>query len=171
MKKSLGEGSELDGYDQLKPEDQARVIKAWQDGHVADEDIPDSARKAADEDGEEKPKKAKRAPAKKKAPKSDGEEEERPKRKTAAKVRSFAFKWLHSLSLIMVYILQKAAVEDDEEEEEEEEKPKKKRAPPKKKAEPKEKPAPKKRASKKKKEVGVFFGVFNPSCNTNPLFT
>ena len=68
MKKSLGEGSELDGYDQLKPEDQARVIKAWQDGHVADEDIPDSARKAADEDGEEKPKKAKRAPAKKKAP-------------------------------------------------------------------------------------------------------
>jgi hypothetical protein len=89
MKKSFGEGSELDGYDDLQPEDQAKVIKAWQDGHVADEDIPDSARKPADDDGAEKPKKTRKAPAKKKAAESDGEAEERPKKKaTAAKVCS-----------------------------------------------------------------------------------
>ena len=88
MKKTFGEGSELDGYEDLRPEDQAKIIKAWQDGHVADEDIPESARKPADEDGEAKPKKAKRAPAKKKANESDGEPDERPKKKTATKVRS-----------------------------------------------------------------------------------
>ena len=88
MKKSFGEGSELDGYEDLQPEDQDKVVKAWQDGHVADEDIPDSARKPAGEEGAEKPKKAKKAPAKKKVTESDGEAEERPKRKTPAKVRS-----------------------------------------------------------------------------------
>lgn len=97
MKKSVTEGSELDGYEALNPEDQAKVVKAWQEGHVDDEDIPETARKpAGDEDGsEEKPKKAaKRAPAKRKAAAaagSEGEAEERPKRKVktaAAKVRS-----------------------------------------------------------------------------------
>ena len=98
MKKTFGEGSELDGYDELRPEDQAKVIKAWQEGHVADEDIPESARKPADdEDGAEKPKKAKRAPTKKKATESDGEAEERPKKaKTAAaKVCSLLSHLLH----------------------------------------------------------------------------
>lgn len=111
MKKTISEGSELDGYEGLRPEDQAKVIKAWQEGHVADEDIPETARKPVGEDGEEeeKPKKAKRAPAKKKAAAagSDGEAEERPKRKAktaAAKVRFLFFKWLHSFLLIMVYI-------------------------------------------------------------------
>lgn len=115
MKKSIPEGSELDGYDALRPEDQAKIVQAWQEGHVADEDIPETARKPAGEDGkdgdeEEKPKKAKRAPAKKKAAAvSDGEAEERPKRKAktvAAKVRSLLFKWLHTFLyiLIMVYI-------------------------------------------------------------------
>jgi hypothetical protein len=137
IKKSFSEGSEVDGYDDLTPEDQAKIVKAWQDGHVADEDIPPTARKPADEDGEEKPKKAKRAPAKKKAAAvSDGEAEERPKSKRKAAVKK---------------TVEDEAGEDDEKEEEEE-KPKKKRAPPKKKAEPKEKAAPKKRASKKKKE-------------------
>ena len=87
MKKRFQEGSELDGYDNLRPEDQAKIIKAWQDGR-----IPDGARKPARADGleddEEKPKKSKRALAKKRA------DIERPqaKRKTAAanlKVRSF----------------------------------------------------------------------------------
>ena len=87
IKKSIEEASEVDGYEDLRPEDQAKVIKAWQEGHVADEDIPDSARK--DEDAEEKPKKAKKAPAKKKADEDGGEASEKPKRgKTAAKVRS-----------------------------------------------------------------------------------
>lgn len=88
MQKSFREASEIDGYEELRPEDQAKVIKAWQDGHVADEDIPDSARKAVDEDAEEKPKKARKAPAKKKkADESDGEAVEKPKKSKAAKVR------------------------------------------------------------------------------------
>jgi hypothetical protein len=103
MKESITEGSELDGYEALKPEDQAKIVNAWQEGHVADEDIPDTARKTADDEDkgeEEKPKKAKRAPAKKKAaaPAAAGSEveaEDRPKRKAKtaapAKVRSIAF--------------------------------------------------------------------------------
>jgi len=157
MKKSVQEASDLDGYDDLRPEDQATVIKAWQDGHVADEDIPDSARKPADEDGEEKPKKTKKAAVKKKANESDGEAAEKPKKaKATAKVRTLTFKWSRSFDIY----LQKAVKESEDEaaqEEEEEEKPKKKRAPTKKKAEPKEKAAPKKRASKKKKEVSSLF--------------
>ena len=57
MKNSFGEADDLDGFDELKDEDQERVQKAWEEGHVADEDIPDSARKPAgngenDEDDE-----------------------------------------------------------------------------------------------------------------------
>ncbi|KZP25671.1 zf-PARP-domain-containing protein [Athelia psychrophila] len=137
MKKSFTEASELDGYEDLRPEDQEKIDKAWVDGHVADEDIPATAIKPAkdgEEDEEEKPKK-KRAPPKKKAVKADEDddedEEERPKKKRAPPKK-------------------KAAKADSDEDDEE---PKKKRAPPKKKApaEKKEKAAPKKRAPKKKK--------------------
>lgn len=89
MKKSFDAASELDGYEDLRPEDQKKIDKAWEDGHVADEDIPESAKKPAGEDGdeEEKPKKTK-APPKKKAKKadSDGDEDdadEPPKKKRA----------------------------------------------------------------------------------------
>ncbi|KAG6899853.1 hypothetical protein C0993_006197 [Termitomyces sp. T159_Od127] len=60
MKKSFSSSSELDGYDDLRPEDKAKVDAAWEAGHVADEDIPESAKKPAgqeNEDDEEKPKK------------------------------------------------------------------------------------------------------------------
>ncbi|KDQ60104.1 hypothetical protein JAAARDRAFT_125962 [Jaapia argillacea MUCL 33604] len=100
-KANFSEASELDGYEELKPEDQAKIDKAWEDGKVADEDIPESARKpegeAGGDDDEGKPKK-KRAPAKprgkKKADDEDGDEEEvkeKPKRtrKAPAKVRFF----------------------------------------------------------------------------------
>ena len=53
MKKLLDDPSELDGYDELKPEDQAKIIKAWQEGKVDPADVPESARKhaaAGDED-------------------------------------------------------------------------------------------------------------------------
>ena len=55
MKKSLDDPSELDGYDELKPEDQAKIIKAWQEGKVDPADVPESARKppAGDEDEED----------------------------------------------------------------------------------------------------------------------
>lgn len=71
------EASELDGYENIGEENQAKIDTAWEEGHVADEDIPESARKKPDsgeedvdagEDGEKKKKTApkKRAPPKKK---------------------------------------------------------------------------------------------------------
>ena len=67
MTKAVENAEDLDGYEDLRDEDKAKIDTAWEVGHVADEDIPASARKPAkeDDDGEEKPKK-KRAPAKKK---------------------------------------------------------------------------------------------------------
>ena len=58
MKKSFESASDLDGYGDLTPEDAAKIDKAWEDGRVADEDIPESARKP--DDGE-KPKTKKAA--------------------------------------------------------------------------------------------------------------
>jgi len=34
----------MDGYDELNAEDKAKIDAAFENGHVADEDIPDSAR-------------------------------------------------------------------------------------------------------------------------------
>lgn len=87
MKKSFGEASELDGFEDLNDDDKAKIIKAYEDGQVADEDIPESARKP---EGEEKPKKkagGKKA-AKKDEDAEEGEEEEaeeKPKKKAAKK--------------------------------------------------------------------------------------
>jgi hypothetical protein len=66
VKKSFPSPSELDGFEDLRPEDQDKVTNAYEHGKVADEDIPPSARKADAEEGDdEKPKK--RAAPKKKA--------------------------------------------------------------------------------------------------------
>ena len=67
FKKSFSQADELDGFDELQPADQDKIRRAWDDGHVADEDVPETARKpeqAGDTDEEAKPKK-KRAPPKK----------------------------------------------------------------------------------------------------------
>ncbi|KAI0674578.1 poly polymerase and DNA-ligase Zn-finger region-domain-containing protein [Trametes maxima] len=65
MKNSFDEADELDGFDDLNDEDQDRVKKAWEEGHVASDDVPESARKPEgeedDEEEEEKPKKKGRA--------------------------------------------------------------------------------------------------------------
>lgn len=53
MKAQFENADELDGYDDLKDEDQERIRKAWDDGHVADEDIPETARKSNDEEEDE----------------------------------------------------------------------------------------------------------------------
>lgn len=86
MKAKFTNPDELDGFEDLKEEDQERVRRAWDQGHVADEDIPPTARKPADaaddEDDEDKPKK-KRVPAKKKV-EAEGDEE-KPKKKRATK--------------------------------------------------------------------------------------
>ncbi|EKM76509.1 hypothetical protein AGABI1DRAFT_44775 [Agaricus bisporus var. burnettii JB137-S8] len=91
VKKSIGEATEIDGYDELNDEDKAKVSAAWDEGHVADADIPDSARKPEGEE-EEKPK---RKAATKKAAKKDEDDdeeedeeeeaEEKPKKKVTKK--------------------------------------------------------------------------------------
>ncbi|KAI0027552.1 hypothetical protein K488DRAFT_61207, partial [Vararia minispora EC-137] len=45
MKASLGEVENLDGFENMKPEDQERIRKAWEEGHVAEDDIPETADK------------------------------------------------------------------------------------------------------------------------------
>ncbi|KAL0570603.1 hypothetical protein V5O48_011351 [Marasmius crinis-equi] len=83
MKTQFSEASELDGFEELNSEDQERVKQAYENGHVADEDIPDSARKPegdGDEEDDEKPKKKGRATKKK-----DDDDEEKPKKATKAK--------------------------------------------------------------------------------------
>lgn len=92
MKAMFNEASELDGYEDLTPEDQEKVNQAWIDGKVADEDIPETARKPGgaageDDEEEEKPKK-KRAAPKKKAEDANGDEEEKPKKKAAPKKKA-----------------------------------------------------------------------------------
>jgi hypothetical protein len=121
MKKTFEDASELDGYDDLRPEDQEKVNKAWEEGQVADEDIPESARKEKNNSGSETDEEAKEKAKKKKKAAA-------PKKKKAEKDAAPELK-------------------DDEEEE----KPKKKRAPPKKPAEKEKAPAKKKVPKKKKK--------------------
>ncbi|KAF9480965.1 zf-PARP-domain-containing protein [Pholiota conissans] len=91
MKAKHDEASDLDGFEDLKDEDKAKIIKAWQDGEVADEDIPDSARKPAGEEGEEKPKKTTKKATKKKADEAeDDDAEEAPKKKAGTSKVSFS---------------------------------------------------------------------------------
>ncbi|KAH9057981.1 hypothetical protein EDB83DRAFT_1042456 [Lactarius deliciosus] len=68
LKKSFTEADELDGFDELQPADQDKIRKAWEDGQVADEDVPETARKAQDDDDVEK-EKPKKAPVSKSRPK------------------------------------------------------------------------------------------------------
>ena len=53
MKKSFSDASELDGFDDLKEEDQERVTAAWEAGKVAPEDIPESAKKPGASGGDD----------------------------------------------------------------------------------------------------------------------
>lgn len=93
MQESYSEPSELDGFDELQAEDKEKVRKAFQDGHVADEDIPETAKKEGaageeDEDEEEKPKK-KAASRKRKDTEAEGEAAtEKPKRSRTAKAKA-----------------------------------------------------------------------------------
>lgn len=109
MKKSFDSEADLDGFDELPDEEQAKVTTAWAEGHVADEDIPESARKP-DEEG------------------TDGEDGKKTKTKEkATKKRSK----VHMMTLLVashlwsVSIPQKDADDDNEAEEDEDEKPKK----------------------------------------------
>jgi hypothetical protein len=181
MAEKFDSASDLDGYEDLSEADQAKISKAWADGHVADEDIPDSARKPegeeeAGEDGEEKPKK-KRAPAKKKKAadaEEDGDAEEKPKAKRAPRKKAQVEASPDIAGASLLTYVQKKEDDDNEGDDaekdaDEDEKPKKKRAPAKKAATKAKAPA-KKRAPKKKKQVCVLarrlllvFSLLTPS--------
>lgn len=81
----ISDAADIDGYEDLKPDDQDRVRNAVEAGHVAPEDVPESAQKPDGE--EEKPKRARKVSKKD----EDGEGEEKPKRAraTSSKVRTF----------------------------------------------------------------------------------
>lgn len=57
----------MDGFEDVGDENQAKIIKAFQDGHVADEDIPESARKPVDANGDKEPTAGERKSTRKKA--------------------------------------------------------------------------------------------------------
>jgi hypothetical protein len=89
---------ELDGFEELREEDQARIVKAYEEGKVAEEDIPESAKIHLDEEGNVIPyvapvvvKEKKKAAPRKKAAKKDSDDEgdddeDKPKKKPAKKV-------------------------------------------------------------------------------------
>jgi hypothetical protein len=87
MKKAFSKADELDGFEDLQPADQEKVRQAWDDGNVADEDIPETARKPQGDDEADEPKpKKKRASAKK----DDADEEPKPKKaRTSKKVSRY----------------------------------------------------------------------------------
>lgn len=84
MKDKLSGPDDLDGFEDLQDEDKERVRRAWEQGHVDDEDIPLTARKPTDAEGDEDKPKKRRGPVKKKA-EAEGDEEEKPKKKRAVK--------------------------------------------------------------------------------------
>ncbi|TFK80952.1 zf-PARP-domain-containing protein [Polyporus arcularius HHB13444] len=51
-KKSLNDADELDGFEDLDDEDQERIKKAWDMGHVPPEDVTETAMKGDGEDEE-----------------------------------------------------------------------------------------------------------------------
>ncbi|KAI5116155.1 hypothetical protein M0805_008426 [Coniferiporia weirii] len=147
MKTKFESASDLDGFDELPEEDQSRIEKAWEDGRVADEDIPDSARKPEaegddDEDSGKKKKAAKKAPAKKRAEDEEEEvdgEEEKPKKKAAPRKPAKKADVEEEVEKPAKRVRKKAKAESDADANDADEKPKKKRAPPKKPAKAKSK--------------------------------
>ncbi|OCF32768.1 hypothetical protein I316_05403 [Kwoniella heveanensis BCC8398] len=100
IKGDFPDPADLDGYDELPENYQEKVSAAMEEGHVADEDVPDSARKPPTPEGEEgepssSPAKKKSAPKKTKGkaePEAevngkDGEAEKKSKKPRARKAK------------------------------------------------------------------------------------
>lgn len=68
MKEKFDAADDLDGFEDLKEDDQEKIRTAWEAGKVAEEDIPESAQKA-DGDGDEE---EEDGAGKKKVKKADG---------------------------------------------------------------------------------------------------
>jgi hypothetical protein len=102
MKKFFPDPTDLDGYEDLKPEDQQKIMTAYEAGHVAEEDIPETAKKhdgeGGDDEEEEEEEKPKKKGGKKRKADDEGGEEDKPKKKAGgrAKVRLQGFSHLDS---------------------------------------------------------------------------
>ncbi|KAF6757670.1 hypothetical protein DFP72DRAFT_808558, partial [Ephemerocybe angulata] len=54
IKEAHPEPTDLDGYEDLTDEDKAKIVKAWQEGHVDPADIPETQAQPGDEPPEKK---------------------------------------------------------------------------------------------------------------------
>lgn len=81
VKKSFESAEDLDGFEELKEEDQEKLKTAWEVGHVAEDDIPPTAKDDLEED------KPKKRASKKKKEADDDEEEEKPKKARGRKAK------------------------------------------------------------------------------------
>lgn len=93
IKTDFDQADEVDGFEDLTPEDQEKFRKAFAEGHVAEEDIPETARKEPelDEDGNpiESPKKGRGKGKKAKDADENGDaDEKKPKKKAAPKKKA-----------------------------------------------------------------------------------
>jgi len=86
MKEKVGEAEDLDGFDDMKPEDQEKIKTAWEKGQVADEDIPETARKEGEEDDQGR--KRKKAISKKKKAESESDQAEEATKTAPSRTRS-----------------------------------------------------------------------------------
>jgi len=100
IKNSVGDVEDLDGFDDLKDDDKDRLRHAFEEGKVADADIPATARKPTDDEGEKS--KRKRAPAKKAEADTDEGGEEKPKKAPARKSRAKVSHDHHYLSMVVL---------------------------------------------------------------------
>lgn len=88
MKKSFDEADKIDGFGELREEDRDKIRKAWDVGHVADEDIPETARfrePNEDEDADGRKKRDNKGKAVKRAKVHD--EADEPQQKKARKMK------------------------------------------------------------------------------------
>ena len=76
-KRSFENVKDLDGFEELREDDQEKLKAAWEAGHVADDDIPPTAKKS-DGDGEEEIPKERASEKKKEA--DNNKEDEKPRR-------------------------------------------------------------------------------------------
>ena len=53
MKEIFDDADDLDGFEDLKDEDQEKIRKAWEDGKVDPADIPESAKKPEEDEDED----------------------------------------------------------------------------------------------------------------------
>ncbi|KAL4062553.1 hypothetical protein J3A83DRAFT_4109785 [Scleroderma citrinum] len=102
IKTSIGSVEDLDGFDDLSDEDKSRLRHAFEEGKVADADIPPSGRKPADEDAKEGEKSRKRAPKKKADADTEEGDEPQARKAPTKKPRAKVSRDFHYLAMVVL---------------------------------------------------------------------